>query len=157
MNRRRIERRRGGGYALRLTAPERELLRALPGQLRELLGADDPSLVRLFPPAYADDAEAEREFVPLVRSELLEGKLAALAVVEATVDADSLDEAQLEAWLGALESIRLVLGTQLDVSEDIGARDPDPADPRAPALALYGYLSWLQEQAIEALEAGLPS
>ena len=53
------------------------------------------------------------------------------------------------AWLDALESLRLVLGTQLDVTEEIYARDLDPADPLAPALALYGYLSWLQEQLID--------
>ena len=67
-----------------------------------------------------------------------------------------LDEAQLEAWLGALESLRLVLGTQLDVTEETYAAELDPDDPSAPALALYGYLSWLQEQAVEALAAGLP-
>ena len=32
----------------------------------------------------------------------------------------------------------------------------DPGDPTAPALALYGYLSWLQEQAVEALSSSLP-
>ena len=31
----------------------------------------------------------------------------------------------------------------------------DPDDPDAPALALYGYLSWLQEQAVEALSSAL--
>jgi hypothetical protein len=75
--------------------------------------------------------------------------------VEATVDENLIDEAQLNAWLGALESLRLVLGTQLDVNEDSYAFDLDPSDPRTPAFALYGYLSWLQEQAVDALSAGL--
>lgn len=132
------------------------MLRALPAQLRELLGTDDPSLVRLFPPAYAEDAAADEEYGALVRDGLREERLAALRVVEATVDAESLDERELTAWLGALESLRLVLGTQLDVTEHTYERDLDPADPRVPALALYGYLSWLQEQAVEALAAGLP-
>jgi hypothetical protein len=30
----------------------------------------------------------------------------------------------------------------------------DPADPRAPAFALYTYLGWLQEQAVAALSSG---
>ena len=55
-----------------------------------------------------------------------------------------------------LESLRLVLGTRLDVTEAMLAHDLDPADPRLPELELYGYLSWLQEQAVEALSAGLP-
>ena len=156
MSPRRIERERNGTYRLRLPADEREVLRALPGQLRDLLGTDDPSLVRLFPPAYADDPAADEEYGSLVRDELREGRVAALRVVEETVDAERLDERQLGAWLDALESLRLVLGTQLDVTEETYARDLDPADPLAPALALYGYLSWLQEQAVEALSAGLP-
>ena len=77
-------------------------------------------------------------------------------VVEETADADQLDERTAQAWLGALESLRLYLGTQLDVSEATYAEDLDPDDPSAPALALYGYLSWLQEQAVEALSSGLP-
>jgi hypothetical protein len=30
-----------------------------------------------------------------------------------------------------------------------------PGDQRAPGLALYGYLSWLEEQVVEALETTL--
>ena len=153
---RRIERDRKGGYRLRLPAEERELLRSLPGQLRDVLQTDDPSLRRLFPPAYADDREAEDEFRRLMREELLEGKLAALLIVEETADAEHLTGEQLEAWLGALESLRLFLGTQLDVTETTYDQELDPSDPSAPALALYGYLSWLQEQAVEALAASLP-
>ena len=151
----RIERDGAGGYRLRLPAEERDVLRGLPAQLRELLQTSDPSLERLFPPAY-DDAEADDEYGELVRGDLLDGKLAALEVVEETVDADHLTGEQLEAWLGALESLRLVLGTRLDVSEESYEEELDPGDPRAPARALYGYLSWLQEQAVEALAASLP-
>jgi len=144
-----------GGYRLHLPAEEREVLRALPEQLRALLQTDDPSLQRLFPPAYGD-TEADREYDAMVRADILEGRLAALAIVERTVDARRLDEEQLQAWLGSLENLRLVLGTQLDVDEATYVEELDPRDPRAPALALYGYLSWLQEQAVEALTAGLP-
>jgi len=117
---------------------------------------DDPSLRRLFPPAYPDDSEADDEFRRLMQEELLEGKLAALRVVEETADSDNLSEEQLEGWLGALESLRLYLGTQLDVSEETYQEALDPNDPAAPALALYGYLSWLQEEAVMALSSSLP-
>jgi len=152
---RRIQRDRTGGYRLRLPAEERDLLRSLPAQLREVLGTDDPSLRRLFPSAYPDDREADDEYRRLMRAELLEGKLAALQVVEDTADAEHLTTEQLEGWLGALESLRLFLGTQLDVREEIYDAPLHPDDPDAPALALYGYLSWLQEQAVEALSSGL--
>jgi hypothetical protein len=150
----RIRRTRSGRFRLALTRDEREVLRSLPGQLRELLGTDDPSLVRLFPPAYPDDPAGNAEYEQLTRDSLLAGRLEALRIMEATVDADELTEEELTAWLGALNDLRLVLGTRLDVSEDSYAAALDPRDPRAPELALFGYLSWLQEQAVAALSSG---
>jgi Domain of unknown function (DUF2017) len=152
---RRIQRDRKGRYRLRLPQEERELLQSLPEQMRDVLRTDDPALRRLFPPAYPDDPEADDEFRRLMREELLEGKLAALRIVEETAGADHLTGQQLEGWLGALESLRLYLGTQLDITEEVYERDLDPADPAAPALALYGYLSWLQEEAVAALSSSL--
>jgi len=151
----RIQRDRKGGYKVRLPAEERELLRTLPAQFRAVLQTDDPSLRRLFPPAYVDDEKANDEYRRLMREELLEGKLEALRVVEETADAEHLSGEQLESWLGALESVRLFLGTQLDIKEAIYDRAIDEDDPDAPALALYGYLSWLQEEAVAALSASL--
>ncbi|HZT65181.1 MAG TPA: DUF2017 family protein [Acidimicrobiales bacterium] len=137
-----------------LSADERELLRGLPAQLRTLLNdTSDPDLRRLFPPAHAEDAELEQEYRRLVHDDLLSGHRASLEVMEATVDAKRLDEAQLNAWMGAINDMRLVLGTRLNVTEDQKPLDPD--DPRSPAMALYGYLSWLQEQVVEALAGGL--
>jgi len=153
---RRIQRDRKGGYRLRLPPEERELLRSLPAQLREVMQTDDPSLRRLFPPAYPDDSEADDEFRRLMLEELLEGKLAALRMVEETASADHLNSEELESWLGALESLRLYLGTQLDITEEVYTGGIDPDDPDAPALALYGYLSWLQEEVVAALSSSLP-
>jgi hypothetical protein len=145
-----VARTRDGDYRVRLSNHERDLLRTLPRQLRALLAEDDPSLVRLFPPAYADDPAADAEFRRLVRDGLMDGKLAALSELERTAAADRLSEDELGAWLGALESLRLALGTQLEVTEETyDAFDPD--DPHAPELALYGWLSWLQEQVVRAL------
>ena len=143
----------GGALKLRLRAEERDLLRRLPGQLRELLSdaPDDPALERLFPPAYASDPEHEEEYRRLMGDELRSRHLAALAVLEETVDADRLTAEQAAGWLAALNDLRLVLGTRLDVSEEMLGDDVDPEDPDAPALALYGYLSWLQDQVVEAL------
>ena len=68
-----------------------------------------------------------------MREELLEGKLTALKVFEETAGADHLTGEQLESWLGALESLRLFLGTQLDVTEETyaeGASTRRPSRPR---------------------------
>jgi hypothetical protein len=43
-----IDRRRDGSYRVRLPAEERDILAALPGQLREALDAGEPTLYRLF-------------------------------------------------------------------------------------------------------------
>jgi hypothetical protein len=155
---RRLRRTRAGQYQLRLSRAERDLLRSLPGQVRELIDTTDPadpSVRRLFPPAYReeDEAEAEADYQDLVHDELLEHHRQALTVMEETIDADRLDEAQVVSWLSALNELRLVLGTNLDVTE--GLEPVGPSDPRAPGLALYGYLSWLEEQVVEVLETSL--
>ena len=150
--RRRIERMPGGDIRLRLPRDERALLRSLPGQLRSLLveAPDDPSLERLFPPAY-DDAESEAQYRRLMGDELLEGRRRALRVIEETLDEDRLTKEQAESWLTALNDLRLVLGTRLDVTEDMLLERLRPDDPNAFEVSLYAYLSWLQEQLVEAL------
>ena len=150
---RRVKRTRKGEFQLRLPPEERDLLRSLPGQLRELLlsGDDDPSLRRLFPPAYLGEPERENEYRRLMGDELLSSRQAALDTMEATIDAEVLDEEQILGWLSALNELRLVLGTRLDVTEDMYDEEVDPDDPRAPGLALYSYLGWLQEQVVAAL------
>lgn len=151
-----IRRANDGSYTVNLADEEREILASLPAQLRGVIEAEDPSTRRLFPPAYEDDAEAQIEYRGLVHDGLLDGKLAALAVFERTALSPTLTEDELGAWLGALESLRLVLGEQLDITEESYAGDLDPDDPDTPRLALYGWLSWLQEETVAALAQGLP-
>jgi Domain of unknown function (DUF2017) len=154
--RRGIDIRRDGTFRVRLPREEREVLAALPGQLREALDAEEPTLYRLFPPAYADDDAANADYVQLVGAGLLDGKLHALERLQQTAHAETLTEDDLGAWLGGIESLRLALGTQLDVTEE--SYGPlDPADPDAPRVALYHWLSWLQEEVVRALAAALPS
>ena len=149
----RVKRTRKGEYQLRLPPEERDLLRGLPGQLRELIGTDDPSLRRLFPPAYKDDPVLEAEYRHYMADDLVASHQRALDVMEETIDAELLGEDQLTGWLGALNDLRLVLGTRLDVTEDMYEREMDPDDPRAPAFAVYSYLGWLQEQVVDALSS----
>jgi hypothetical protein len=149
-----VERGDGGGVELRLSREERSLLVGLVAELRALLdGApSDPSLRRLFPPAY-DEEDDERAFRDLMGDELLDGRRAALELVAETVDRDRLSAEEADTWLRALNDLRLVLGTRLDVQEDTFAAELRSDDPRAPALAVYAYLSWIQEQLIEALSS----
>jgi len=155
--RRRIARTRSGEIRLGLAREERALLGAVMDGVRRRLDddPDDDALRRLFPPAHADDEEAEREYRDLVHEGLLEGRRGALRVVEETLDRDRLSAEEAESWLGALNDARLVLGTLLDVTEETYAAELDENDPRDRELAVFAYLSWLQEQLVEALAAGV--
>lgn len=150
----RIKRTRRGKYLLRLPEGEREVLRSLPAQLRQLLSTDDASLRRLFPPAHADDPQANAEYTSLVRDDLMAERMARLELMETTIDAARLDEQELLAWLGVLNDLRLVLGTRLDVTEDMYEEEMPGDDPRAPAFELFRYLGFVEEQIVEALAAG---
>jgi cytochrome P450 len=141
-----------GDYRLDLSNEERDVLRSLPTQLRQLLADDDPALIRLFPTAYSEDPEREEEYRRLMKEELLARRLESLTVVEETVDADRLSEEQLNVWMRVINDLRLVLGTILDVSEDEDPEELDADDPRAPMRGLYWYLSMLLQAAIEALD-----
>jgi Domain of unknown function (DUF2017) len=147
-----IERTREGDYRLRLSDAERELLRTLPLDLLRLLAEDpgDPTLRRLHPSAYEDDEEADGEFRELMQRELEDGRRQALTLLVETASRERLTAAELDAWLRALTDLRLALGTRLEVTEDTYDRDIDPRDPAAYELSVFAYLSWLQEQAVEA-------
>ncbi|HSC93189.1 MAG TPA: DUF2017 family protein [Gaiellaceae bacterium] len=144
-----------GRYRLRLGRRERGLVRGLCHELRGLVETGDTAVARLFPSAYRDDDEAAEEFARLVHPDLRQRRLDALDLVARTVDEQELDQAQAEAWCGALNDLRLVLGERLGVAEDELLHDLDPGDPRAPELALYGWLTYVQGSLVDALASRL--
>lgn len=154
----------GGGLALDLDRDEREVLQSLPVQLGDVLreSPGEAALTRLAPPAYVEEPEHEDEYRRFMGDDLRQRQLAALTVMSETAGADRLTDEQAQGWLSALNSLRLVLGTQLDVGEDDEADfvdaddDPDPTDVRAGALQLYRYLSMLLDELVTALAEGLP-
>ena len=93
---------------------ERDAVGTFVAQLRTLLTsenpASDPAVARLFPPALPDDVLANLEYEQHHGDELLLGKLEALDTVERTLAATEVTEDELIAWLGSLNSIRLVVG-----------------------------------------------
>ncbi len=147
-----VKRTRSGHYEIRLSAEERSLRRGRGPRTREVFtDDDDPVGQRLFPVAYPDDDDRQTEYRLLAHGELLESHLAALSVMEETVDAERLDEEALSAWMRALNEVRLVLGTRLEISEEGDERPQRADDPEAQAFAVYDYLTWLQGEIIEAL------
>jgi len=151
MFRRPIRRTRSGNYQLNLGAPERALLATLAPQLKELLtDPNQPGLRRLFPPAYGDeqDAEHEEEYRRLMQEDLVARHEEALEVLAETANANELNPEQMEAWMRALNQLRLVLGTRLDVTEE-----DDFAATEDPERQVYYLLGYLQECVVEALSS----
>jgi len=132
-------------------------LAALVGIGSQTSAPEDPVLARLFPDAYRDDDEKSAEFRRYTESSLREAKHANARTALATLDAPGsehrLTDTEVQAWLGALNDLRLALGTKLDVSEDwheqAAALDPD--DPTLVIFTVYDWLSGLQELLIRCL------
>jgi hypothetical protein len=188
--------RKSGLLIANFTGFEAELLRSLAGQLVELLRneaaqprdhldpfeamldfsgptsePEDPVLARLFPTAYADDAEAAAEFRRFTEGGLRDGKSrAAAAIIDGLEQAGlppelteeglhfdvELDEAAAETWLRSFTDIRLALATRLGVEEgdeEYWHNLPDE-DPEAQAHDIYEWVGYLQETLVEALSDG---
>jgi hypothetical protein len=150
-----ITRRGDGAFDVDIEREQRDVLRGLPAQLRELLAdgnaETDEALRRLFPTANLDDPVHAAEFDRMVREDLTAQRGSAIETMERTIDADRLSEDELLGWLGVMNDLRLVLGTRLDVTEETSPEDFEGDDPRAHAYTLYAYLSYLEEQIVEAL------
>jgi hypothetical protein len=141
------------GYVLRIAPQERTLVIRLLGELSELLNspAEQPATARLFPVVHPDDAEREAEYQRLMRDELVSSRLSGIASVTKALEGSAkkvtLNEEQLTSFMQAVNGVRLVLGTILDVSED---DDVVEIEDHVPEYQLYAYLSWLLDSAVVA-------
>ncbi|MCK2221647.1 DUF2017 domain-containing protein [Actinomadura sp. ATCC 31491] len=165
---------KGGHVVARFEAAEVSLLRSLvsmmlglvsPGEtsddpLERALGIgggeapSDPVLARLFPSAYEDEKDAS-EFRRYTEATLRDGKRADAQTVYDTAASGrfELTPEQAQAWLRALNDLRLTLGTKLEVTEEvhdeIAMMSED--DPRYPAYVTYDWLTYLQDSLVRAL------
>ncbi len=140
---------RNGSVAVRLDEDERSLLAGLLDQLRELLGTDSPALRRLFPPPYGDDDERNAGYAVLAGAELVERRLAAIDTVLEGLELDQLDEEQALVWMRALNDLRLVLGTVLDITDDDS--HPVVTEDNLATVAAYEHLGMLLDALVHAL------
>jgi len=150
----RIARNGNGGFDLEVFEWQRQLLDNLIEPLRDLLlDGSSPVLRRLYPTAYPADADANAAFDDLVHDQLLEQKLAALDTVERSMHATTLTEEELLQWMNAINSMRLVLGTRLDVSEDDDPAAIDEDHPDRPLWLSYELLSQMLVVILGSLES----
>ncbi|MGP4008787.1 DUF2017 domain-containing protein [Streptomyces sp. 4N124] len=136
----------------------------------------DPVLKRLFPDAYSDpeatpqtEEAAEQktysaEFRRYTENDLRAGKrenaLAVIRSLDALRPVDEggavlkLSDGESRQWLGALNDLRLAIGSRLDITDeedtDLLYRLPDE-DPRKPMVMAYLWLGGLQETLVSTL------
>jgi hypothetical protein len=150
-----IERVRNG-FVFNIGNDERQLVARLLNELSQLLMGEsgDPRLVRIFPPAYhlADDAEADAEYQRLMREDLVASRVAGITTVNAALqEPGPVGEETMIAFIQAINGLRLVLGTMLDVVEDHDPDEIDEDDPLVGEHHLYNFLSWLLDWGVRAL------
>ena len=164
----------GGKITLKLDDAEHGVLSQLFEQMVELLdepenesGADplaqllnmggstqiseDPALARLFPDGYSDDEHASADFRRFTEQDLRAQKASALATVRGTLanwnGKASITDQQAQDWLKALNDLRLVLGTRLEITDDVET----DFEADEPGIQLYNYLTYLQGTLIDSL------
>jgi hypothetical protein len=168
------------GYVANFSPSEREVLINLVQQIIELLSErtdnhsedplaamvgitshdsppEDEVLFRLLPNAYSNQVDAAefRRYTELT----LRAKKSVNAMSMHTDLMNSpdgcvdIDHQGANAWLGAMNDIRLALGVRLKVQsnsyEELEILVPD--DPMRGVYAVYSWLGWLQESLIQAL------
>jgi hypothetical protein len=163
-----FHRNRSAGFDVVLEPGEAAVLTRLCEELTTLLAGDDeqpdPVLERLFPRAYLDptEEEAEADWQRLAHGDLVDGRRAALAIVEGTLAGATvrrgrfeltLSEEQALAWLAVLNDARLALGTRLGVTEDLDLSGLDPDDPDTAPYAVYWWLGVLEERLLDVMSA----
>jgi hypothetical protein len=149
-----VEPLRSGGFRLNIDDGERQLIVRLMGELREVMlrsDPDGPGLRRLFPTAYHSDPEADAEYQRLMREELVASRLAGIETITAALVAPEMTADELYATMQGVNSLRLVLGTMLDVGEDHDPLTVTDDDPHAAEAHLYDYLSMLLDHIVDAL------
>ena len=113
--------------------------------------SEDPALARLFPDGYSDDEHASADFRRFTEQDLRAQKLAALTTVRESLDRwigkTSITAQQAQDWLKAINDLRLVLGTRLEIADEV---DTD-FEADEPGMHLYNYLTYLQGTLIDAL------
>lgn len=167
-------------YVANFSASESEVLVNLVEQIIELLGErtdnhgddplaamvgitshdsppDDDVLMRLLPNAYADQVDAS-EFRRYTESTLRAKKGAHAMTMRIDLKSSpdgfiEVDHEGANAWLGAMNDIRLALGVRLQVQEktheELEILAPD--DPLRGVYAVYSWLGWIQGSLIQAL------
>ena len=164
-----VTRTKTGNYKLVLPKDHCEVLTHLITELRDSLlnTTDDASLRRLFPTAYHNDAKKDAEYQRLMRDELLASRLASIETALEVIGASKeLSESEIDAFARSINSLRLVIGTTLDIAESdhgdlsiesrqLNSPETESDEEKIIQNDLYDYLGWLLEWTVSAQSEGL--
>jgi hypothetical protein len=166
-----------GGLRLGIDDHSREVVVRLMHELRgEVMAARDAPhtdlpahMKRLFPTGYHDDEKLNDEYRRLTHGDLGDSHVAAIDdAIDLLAPGRVFTPAELERLVRALNAMRLVLGTLLDVSEgddesndddtesDAGNAEIDESrddDANAMQREVYDYLGWLLHTCLDRLRA----
>jgi hypothetical protein len=162
--------RRDGEHCVARFAPDEvKVLRRVAAEVVALLtdgfDLDDPVVERLFPDVYPQHPDASDEYRRFTEGDLKTSKIDQAGAILATLPSAGGGEVKLdleaaEAWLRALNDVRLALGVRLDVHDDTSLESEldeavlrDPTSSRVYQLSVYAYLGYLQESLLDALAA----
>ena len=162
--------RRFGRYSASLEPAEASLIADLVDQVRQLLagrraeapsdplaqltgmtlGPDskptDPAVARLLPDFHAEDAQLSSGLRVLHEPELIAAKDAAAVKLLDSLPRGGgpvrLDDDAAQAWIAALNDVRLALGVRLEITED-DTPPPGVDDTEGPQAAMYATYRWL--------------
>ena len=141
----------------------RQVASEVIGLLTESFDHDDPVVERLFPGVYPDDPAETAEFRRYTEGDLKTAKIDQAGAILAALPTSGgavvrLDAEAAEAWLRALNDVRLALGIRLEVRDDTDLLEEldeavmrDPTSPRVRQLTMYQYLGVLQESLLDAI------
>ncbi|MGV1004518.1 MAG: DUF2017 domain-containing protein [Candidatus Nanopelagicales bacterium] len=161
---------------LDLADNEKYLLADLIEQLLELVAADrppeqadplaaivgisapadrpsDPALARLLPDGYEDE-EAAAEFRRFTQGDLRAEKAANARAVRESLGAPgpiTISPSLAQSWLRTLNDLRLVLGVRLGITDDDPGFLMAAEEPLRSMYLVYDWLTFHQDQLIEAL------
>ena len=126
--------------------------------LAALIGIDsqaakptDPISSRLFPDAYPDDPDASMEFRRFTERSLRETSVTRAKRVLDDLEGRTeltLNPDQWQQWVGFLNSLRLALGTRLEIDQESWNEERSESDPLYQLYELYNWLTWMQETLI---------
>ena len=142
---------------LDITSPDSEVVKN-EDPLAALIGIDsqaakptDPISTRLFPDAYPDDPDASMEFRRFTERSLRDTNVTRAKRVLADLGGRTkltLNSDQWQQWVGFLNSLRLALGTRLEIDQESWNEERSESDPLYQLHELYDWLTWMQETLI---------